>query len=166
MLPDIEFDFTSLLGVIFTVIAAAVYALLVVAEWRILEKAGEQGWKALIPFYNIFVSHHIIGMSHIWFILDILFWLGEVATEMVDNVPWLIDDSFLIAAAVFTIISEVVHVNKLCNCFRKGTAFKIGMILLPPLFTMIIAFSDAKYHPPKSLHGENEEKNVKKLRIS
>ena len=30
------------------------YILIAVAEWRIMVKAGEPGWKGIIPIYNIY----------------------------------------------------------------------------------------------------------------
>ena len=146
---ELGFDFSSPLGVFLTIASVIVYILVVIAEWRIFEKAGEKGWKALIPFYNLFVSHHIIGMSHVWFILDMIFWTGELITEIFEGLPWYIDDTFLIVASIFTIISEIIHINKLCNCFGKGLAFKIGMFILPQVFPLIIAFGKAEYRKPE-----------------
>ena len=33
----------------------------IISFWRILEKAGEQGWKSLIPIYNIYLLTVISG---------------------------------------------------------------------------------------------------------
>ena len=33
----------------------AVYILLIVAWWKIFTKAGEAGWKSIIPIYNIYI---------------------------------------------------------------------------------------------------------------
>ena len=66
------------------IVASAVlllyYILLTTSEWKLFTKAGEKSWKSLIPFYNLFVSHHLIGMSHIWFSLDIVFWAALTVT--------------------------------------------------------------------------------------
>lgn len=139
-----EFGFFVIVGII----AAAVYALFVAAEWRILTKAGEKGWKSLIPVYGIFVSHHIVGMSHIWFILEILTWIIELAFELI-KFPEPVVLWFGIAVGLFTVISELVHIIKMCNCFGKGVIFKIGMVLLPSLFFLILAYGKAEYKKPK-----------------
>ncbi len=48
-------SFTALLlaslGTIF-ILVIGWYILQVVAYWKIFEKAGEPGWKAIVPFYN------------------------------------------------------------------------------------------------------------------
>lgn len=118
-----------------------------IAEWRILTKAGEKGWKSLIPFYNVFISHHIVGMSHVWFILEVITWVIEIAFEIL-RFPEPIVICFGIAVGIFTFISELVHVIKMCNCFSKRTGFKIGMFFFPSLFMLILAYGKAKYTKP------------------
>lgn len=145
---ELGFDFSSPLAICLTVASVILFISVAIAECRIFQKAGEKPWKALIPFYGLFVSHHIIGMSHIWFIIDMILWFIELVTELVE-LPWYIDDFFLLVASVFTIISEIIHINKLCNCFGKKLPFKIGMFLLPQVFPLIIAFGKAEYHKPE-----------------
>lgn len=134
---------------ILLIAVAVIYVILIISEWKILEKAGEKGWKALIPFYNLFLSHHIVGMAHIWFILEVIFWIAELVVELVPAVPETVNLTLELVTGLFTIISEVIHVNRLCNCFGKKTAFKIGMCFFPEIFTPIIAFGKAEYTPPK-----------------
>ena len=134
--------FSSLL-----IILIALIILLTVAEWKILTKAGEKGWKSLIPFYNIFVSHHIVGMSHTWFIIEVIAWIIEFVLELV-KMPAPVVLAVGIAVGIFTLVSELVHIIKMCSCFGKGTGFKIGMILIPELFMLIIAFGKSEYKKP------------------
>ena len=47
-------DFSTPSSTAFAIYAIIVYSITVIAEWRILVKAGEKGWKSLIPFYNLF----------------------------------------------------------------------------------------------------------------
>ncbi len=130
-------------------ILLAIYTILVISEWRILEKAGEKGWKSLIPFYNLFLSHHIAGMPHIWFILEVIFWFTELILELVPAVPDPIEIICGIVIAIFTLISEIIHLNLLCDRFGKGIGFKIGMFILPEVFMPIIAFGSSVYTPPE-----------------
>jgi hypothetical protein len=141
-------NFLSYFAVIFGLIAILAIVLFTVAEWKILTKAGEKGWKSLIPFYNIFISHHIAGMSHVWFIAEVIVWICEIVFEII-KLPHFVVFWFGIATGIFTLISELIHAIKMCNCFEKGTGFKIGMVLFPNLFTMIIAFGKAEYKKPE-----------------
>ena len=146
------------LFVIVTVLGILYYAGLTVAEWNLFKKAGEKSWKSLIPVYNLFVSHHLIGMSHIWFILDLVFWAAEVLLEMFKVTPLWIEDVFFSIAGIFTIISEIIHIMKLCYCYTKSERFGIGLFLCPPLFSLILAFDKSEYHPPRS-HRKHKAKN-------
>ena len=56
-------------GILIFVIIIALIALIcgiimIVAKWKILEKGGEQGWKAIIPVYGDMVMCKIAG---VWF---------------------------------------------------------------------------------------------------
>lgn len=41
-------------GVMFAImlISIAILILMIVANWKLFTKAGEEGWKSIIPFYN------------------------------------------------------------------------------------------------------------------
>lgn len=135
------------------------YAALVIAQYKLFQKAGEKGWKALIPFYNIFVSHHLIGMRHTWFILDIIFWALEVVLELVEGTPLWVEETFFSVAIIVTIISEILHIIRVCYCYSKTELFGFGMFLCPPLFSLILAFGKSEYHPPRS-HRENHKQKA------
>ena len=149
---------SSPLDVILIIAIIVLYVLFVIAEWKILTKAGEKGWKSLIPVYNVYISHHIVGMSHIWFILEVVTWIIEVILELVNGLPSWTALVFGIFTAVFTLVSELIHILKMCSCFGKGTAFKIGMILIPDLFFLIIAYGRSEYQKPvhSGIHKDAE----------
>ena len=150
---DNVLDFFSQRSILWIITGVAIYALFVAAEWRILTKAGEKGWKSLIPVYNVYVSHHIVGMSHIWFVLEICTWVVEFVFEAVKVIPDWAVIAFGIPTAIITLLSELIHIIKMCNCFGKGILFKIGMILVPNLFTLIIAFGKSEYRAPAHKKG-------------
>ena len=52
----------------YSLIILAFYVLIIVAQWKIFTKAGQEGWKALIPIYNVVVLYKIIGLSP-WLLL-------------------------------------------------------------------------------------------------
>lgn len=43
----------------YSAIVIAFYVLLVIAQWKIFTKAGEAGWKSLIPVYNMVVLYKL-----------------------------------------------------------------------------------------------------------
>jgi len=95
---------------------------MVVSMWKIFEKAGEEGWKSLIPLYNVFILLQIVGKPWWWMLL--LF------------VP------FVNFAIIFLVELE------LAKAFGKDIGFAIGMLLLPFIFMPMLAFSDARFNSP------------------
>lgn len=92
----------------------------VVAGWKIFEKAGEKGWKVLIPFYNLYTLFRIAGRSGWWM-------LGFF-------VPFL------------NIVVGIMLALDLAKHFGKSTVFAIfGLILFPYIGSLMLAFGEATY---------------------
>lgn len=120
LMPDpLPIFFTST----FYLIILSIYVLLVIAWWNIFRKAGEAGWKSLIPFYNTYILFQI-AWGNGW-----LFLLGFIP----------------VVSLVVTIIMNV----KLSRAFGHGTGFAIGLILIPNLFTLILGFDNSTYLGPQ-----------------
>src|SRR5574344_323741 len=99
------------------------YIVLIVAQWKIFEKAGEAGWKSLIPIYNMVIWFKIVGMS-----------------------PWLV---LLCFVPIANIIVLIMAYDNLAKCFGQGTGFAIGLIFLGPIFEMILGFGNSTYTKPQ-----------------
>lgn len=54
-----------LLGGMYLMIAFAWWLLQIIANWRIFTKAGEAGWKSIIPIYGDYISYKTHGNLHI-----------------------------------------------------------------------------------------------------
>ena len=131
------------------------YIVAVIAEWRILVKAGEKGWKSLIPFYNLYVSHEIAGMKHVWFFFEIALWMIELVFETLEEMvefPEEIPLVFGIIIGTITLVMEIYHSILLCKRFGKGRGFTVGVILLPAVFLPILAFDRSVYTKPEHAH--------------
>lgn len=49
-------------------IALAIVIGLIAVEWILFERAGESGWKAIVPFYDSFILHKItFGEESKWY---------------------------------------------------------------------------------------------------
>lgn len=110
----------------YSIIILALYVLQIIAQWKIFAKAGQAGWKSLIPIYNMVVFYKIVGLSP-WLLLLYL-------TAVIPIVGY-------IAILVLTIVSKV----KLGKAFGQETGFIIGLILLPSIFDLILAFGKSTY---------------------
>lgn len=91
-----------------------------VAYWKIFEKAGEAGWKSLIPFYNAYTLMRISGRNG-WWILG-----------------------FMVPLLNFFIIIRLSL--DLAKHFGKSTMFAVfGLILFSFVGYLMLGFGDAKY---------------------
>ena len=98
-------------------------ALVLAGWWKIFAKAGEPGWKALIPVYNAYVFLRIAGCPGWWTILYFLPFVNFVIHGF--------------------------HSHRLARCFGKGTGFAVGLFLLAPFFWPALGFGKAEYSRPE-----------------
>ncbi|MHB8867587.1 MAG: DUF5684 domain-containing protein [Thermoleophilia bacterium] len=113
---------SALAGLFGGLIWLALMVVMIAAMWRLYTKAGEPGWAAIIPIYNIIVLLKIIGRPAWWIVL------------------------FLIPLVNFVI--TIMMYDGLSKSFGKGTGFTIGLIFLGPIFLLILGFGSARYVGP------------------
>lgn len=97
--------------------------LLIIAMWKIFSKAGQGGWKSIIPIYNVYT-------------------LCKVA----DGCGW---KFLLLIIPIVNVIYYIMLMFRLAKAFGKGIGFTIGLLLLPNIFTLILAFGKSQYIGPK-----------------
>lgn len=134
-------------GTIVITLAICIYG--VVCMWRIFEKAGEPGWKSLIPIYNMYMFYKI-AWDGVYFFLPII---GTVIVSLISALGARADSSTLsgiggflmiilyVIIAVIAIIADV----KLAKRFGKSTGFAVGLVLLSLIFYGILAFDSSDY---------------------
>ena len=113
----------------YSIVIIAFYVLLIVAQWKIFTKAGEAGWKSIIPIYNAVILLKICGLSPWLLLICLLSWIPVVGTLAV------------IGLSIVTMI-------KLGKAFGRSTGFIVGLILLSPIFELILGFGSAEYVGP------------------
>lgn len=96
--------------------------LAIIGMWKMFTKAGQPGWAAIIPIYNIYILLKIVGRPWWWLLL-------------------------LLIPIVNFIILILVNLD-LAKSFGKSIAFAIGLILLSPVFYIILGFGSSRYLGP------------------
>ncbi len=104
---------------IFLLIILVFVVFFMVCHWKIFTKAGKEGWKSIIPVYNMVIQLEITKQPTIW----ILYFF----------IP------------LVNIYFGVKHIHGLSRAFGKDVGFTIGLFLLPFIFYPILAFGDSKY---------------------
>lgn len=131
-----------LLGLMRTylVVIIAILVLTLVAEWKIFEKAGQKGWACLIPFYSNYIEYKAFWGDTRYF------WLALVCA-LVACIPFI---GFI--GGITSVILAVILCYKKAQSFNEGVGFTIGLVILPTVFDMILAFGKYQYigYPEKS----------------
>lgn len=95
------------------------WVLIVVGMWTVFTKAGQPGWTALIPIYNLYILFKIAG----WSGLSMLLLLIPVVNAVV---------LFLVTMGV-------------AQKFGKGFLFSLGLTFLPFIFYPILGLGSSTY---------------------
>jgi hypothetical protein len=114
---------------ILVIIYIAVIVFEIAALWKVFVKAGQPGWAAIIPIYNLYILLKVIGRPGWWILL---FLLG-----IVPFVGW-------IAVLVLGIIIAI----DLAKSFAKSSGFAVGLFLLNFIFVPILGFGESQYVGP------------------
>ena len=102
----------------------------IVGMWKVFTKAGEKGWKSIIPFYNIAILYKISGMSpYLVFVYIALF------------IP-LLNFIAAIAIAIFDLYQRI----NLMKAFKSSTGLTVAMLMVPFITYLILGFGKATYY--------------------
>ena len=122
-------------GLLFTIIIVLVIAIIeIVAMWKLFSKAGQAGWKSLIPIYNTVILFKIAGLSP-WLVLAFL-------ASFIPFIGWLI-----------VLALQALLAYKLALAFGKDIGWAIGIFFLTPIFHMILGLGKSQYVGPVTTNG-------------
>lgn len=95
-------------------ISIAISVLVIIATWKVFEKAGKPGWAAIVPFYNQYVQFEITWGDG-WRFLMLL-------------IP------------IYNIVVFVQTCLRTARAFGKSDGFGVGLIFLPFVFYPMLGF--------------------------
>jgi hypothetical protein len=105
-------------GIGFLLLMLALCLLMIVSMWVIFEKAGEAGWKSLIPIYSAYVLMKVCGKPGWWFILLFIPIVG--------------------------VVCYFLAMLSLAERFGRGALFGVGLFFLAPIFFPLLAFGGSR----------------------
>jgi Family of unknown function (DUF5684) len=97
--------------------------LVVIGFWKVFAKAGQPGWAAIIPIYNVLVMLRVVGRPWWW----VLLWL------FVPIVGWVV---------------YIILMLNLAKSFGRGVGFGILLFLFPAIWGLILGFGSSQYVGP------------------
>ena len=151
----------------FTFFALAMWLITVIATWKIFKKAGEPGWKSIIPIYNIYMLYKIVGMKS-WFwglicagiVYSIILSIDGTAniscmsTQELASFNWnghMLSLITTIVYVIFALAVDIYYCIRTSRAFNHGAGFAIGLFFLQPIFWLILGFGSSKYNKKVAL---------------
>ena len=140
------------------IISLALTALAIIAYWRIFVKAGEEGWKAIIPFYNAYTAMKLFWKTSI-------FWIG-IGLGVGASIGYGMASYGVVALAIYggggnaavmvigfilafgcgitAFVLEIMFLTRVSKAFGHGAGFTVGLVFLNFIFILILAFSKSE----------------------
>lgn len=87
---------------------------MLICRYKIFQKAGYEGWEAIVPFYSGYIMSEITMGNGWWFLLTFVPCVG--------------------------VVIAYIMIYRLGMAFQKEVGFNIGLILVPIVFMAILAF--------------------------
>ena len=113
----------------------------IIGWWKIFTKAGEAGWKSLIPLYNLYILYKISWESkYFWYLL-----LTVVASGVVGAIGGVIGALLSGICSIATLVLYIMLNYKLSRSFGHGGGYTVGLIFIPWLFVLILGFGSSEY---------------------
>ena len=112
----------AVFGTLFLMVCLAMLVVMIVSMWKVFAKAGQPGWAAIVPIYNLIVMLQIIGRPLWWIVLCLI--------------------------PLVNIVVGVMIAIDLARSFGKDIGFAIGLMLLGFIFYPILGFGSARYLGP------------------
>ena len=106
----------------YTIFILVLAAMVIAGWWKMFSKAGQPGWAAIVPIYNLIVYLRLTGRPEWW----IVFYLIPFAN---------------------IVVHLIVSIDA-AKSFGQGTGFGVGLFLLAPVFVLILGFGSAQYVGP------------------
>jgi hypothetical protein len=106
----------------FIIICIGLAVFQIAATWKVFTKAGQPGWAAIIPIYNIYIMTKIAGKPGIW-------------------VLWCL-------IPLVNIVFIIWLYNMISKSYGHDEGFTVGLMLLGIIFWPILGFGPSKYQGP------------------
>lgn len=122
-------------------IALVVGIISIVGQWKVFKKAGQPGWPALIPIYNVYMLCKISGVNPWWILI--------VCVSPILGVIPILGPVLVMAVSIY--FSILLFVS-LAQSFGKDTGWAIGLYFLNPFFMLALGIGKSEYLGPKPMN--------------
>lgn len=130
---------------IFVIVSLIMTILHVIGIWNVFKKAGEPGWKSIIPFYNTYTLYKI-SWNPMWFWLVLLG--GLIGAGLLSFATVTVCVILGALVELFAFVVRFVMYYRLCLSFGWGVGKYILTILFAPIMFMVMGFGKSVYVGP------------------
>jgi hypothetical protein len=138
---------------VYMILSLVFLVALIIADWKIFTKAGEAGWKCIIPFYNTYTEYKfswsgMMGLIEIVLLLVSVILMVVSGNSNITQMSQLTSSPMMIIATVLELVAFVIAIIqqvKLSKVFGHGIGFALGLIFLGPIFRLILGFGSSQY---------------------
>ena len=118
------------------------YLLQIIAQWKLFTKAGEGGWKSLIPVYNYYTLFKITWSRTAFFVLAALLVGSALFLQNTDS--GFCQVSGKICSALASLVT-IIETYKVSRAYGHGFPYFLGLFFLEPIFVMILGLGSSRY---------------------
>lgn len=115
------------LGGMYLMIAFAWWILQIIANWKIFIKAGEDGWKSIIPIYGDYISYKIAWQPAYFWLTLVLGIVSSCLQGTLETNDSLTISMIIVLIKIILAIISIMYSVKLARAFGRGTGFAIGL---------------------------------------
>ena len=137
--------------IVLILVLIAVAVIMIIANCKLLSKAGEKWWKGLIPVYANWVFNKISGLAWWWFLIVFVLTAISSHTGTITHIDSLNGAEYQLGFNNYVIYMGILlsafNLNfSLAKKFGKSNGFAVLLTLLPVIGYPILAFGSAKYN--------------------
>lgn len=130
---------------VMVIISLVLIVLHIIGLWKVFKKAGEAGWKSIIPFYNSYTLYKI-SWNPMWFWL-VLFG-GLIGAGLLSFATVTVCVILGALVELFTFVVRFIMYYRLCLAFGWGVGRYILTLLCAPIMLMVMGFGKSVYAGP------------------
>lgn len=123
-----------------TVLLIGILVFYIIVRWKMYEQAGEDGWKSIIPFYNVWVLKDIAEVNWWWFLIAILSTTISTSTSSDSG------NNYSIILYAGSVITNLVFYTNIAKKYGKDTGFGVLCALLPLIGLSILVFGQSTFN--------------------
>lgn len=138
-----------------------IWVLYIIAFWKVFTKAGQPGWKAIIPVYNEYILYKISWKPNMFWIYLILSVVAGIFCNMDPVMSATMQGTTATGAmgvwgilgCILTIAAFVICIMqnaKTSKAYGHGAGYTLGLIFLNWIFMLILGFGKSEYKGPQA----------------